>query len=236
MDKKEISSIGQGEDKPATKKVEASQSNEARNRARAKRKKRSRITPQVKLLIAFITAITPITVAWFSFKSSHPEPAPIPIVAPITILSPTPSFTDIPGVPTDMPAATTLPPLTFTPNITVLPTGAVTIEPSSVPKLIVLLVANKTSGKAPLKVKFDARESYLTDYGGQTYVCHNGACYYTWKVYSGGQQTGKSVTDSGGTFDYTFGKQGTYMVTVWICRGKDGVDCGGSGAQIIVTK
>jgi hypothetical protein len=104
------------------------------------------------------------------------------------------------------------------------------------PKLIVLLQANKTSGRRPLAVKVDARESYLTDFDGQTYVCRNGACYYTWKVYSNGQQVGKSVTDSGGTFDYTFGKQGTYMITVWICRGRDGVDCGGSGVQIIVTK
>jgi len=104
------------------------------------------------------------------------------------------------------------------------------------PKLIVLLQANKTSGRRPLTVKLDARESYLTDYDGQTYVCRNGACYYTWKVYSNGQPMGKSVTDSGGTFDYTFGKEGTYMITVWICRGRDGADCGGSGTQIIVTR
>ena len=39
----------------------------------------------------------------------------------------------------------------------------------------------------------------MTEYGGQTYVCRNGACYYTWKVYENGQQIGNSVKNSGGT-------------------------------------
>jgi hypothetical protein len=250
MEKEEISSSGQGIDKPDIKPVEGSQNNGAQNKSRVKsdtkpRKRKANSRKKLELAawstiaqigVAIIGLIGTITVAWFSYKSSHPEPAPTQTLAPAALLSPTSLFTAIPVVLTNTPSPAVLPSLTFTLNATFSPTETATTEPSSAPKLMALLVANKTSGKAPLKVKFDARESYLTEYGGQTFVCRNGACYYTWKVYSGGQQLGKSATDSGGTFDYTFGKQGTYMVTVWICRGRDGVDCGGSGAQIIVTK
>jgi hypothetical protein len=117
---------------------------------------------------------------------------------------------------------------------TAAPSETITASPK--PALIVILEASRTSGRAPLTVKLDARASYLTDYGGQTYVCRNGACYYTWKVYENGQQIGRSVTNSGGTFDYRFGRRGNYVITVWVCRGRDRVDCGGSGAQIIVTR
>jgi len=206
------------------------------NGRRTKRRRRLTLSERVAIIGAAATVIVALLgfqplINWLNSRIPPTSPATISILSATPFTTHTQAF-----LPTETSMPVVLPSLTFTPNITVPPTDTATIEPSSVPKLIVLLVANKTSGKAPLKVKFDARESYLTDYGGQTYVCRNGACYYTWKVYSGGRQMGKSVTDSGGTFDYAFGRQGTYMVTVWICRGKDRVDCGGSGAQIIVTK
>jgi hypothetical protein len=223
MDKEENSSNGQGKIPPDPK-------NEipAKSPVKTKRRKKRTFTTEFKLLIALITAITPIAVAYLGYKTTHPDPTAIPVSTPTATPLPIQVFTDMP-LPTGLPSWTSTP---TTP--TTIPTGTVTLVPR--PKLIVRLEVNQTSGRRPLTVKLDARQSYLTDYDGQTYVCRNGACYYTWKVYAGGQQIGKSITDSGGTFDYTFGKQGTYMVTVWVCRGRDGVDCNGSGAQIVVTK
>jgi hypothetical protein len=188
------------------------------------------ITAAIITAIAAIIVALPTLLPFISSKLSTPPPT----LAPIATLSPTPFITSTSIIPTDTQSPTILPSFTSALTATAVSSETMTLIPQ--PKLIVLLEVDKTSGRKPLTVKLDARASYLTDSDGQTYVCRNGACYYTWKVYSGGQQLGKSVTDSGGTFDYTFGKQGTYMITVWICRGKDGADCGGSGAQIVVTK
>jgi hypothetical protein len=248
MDKEEISSNGQGEIKTGIKPAEGSRNNGAQNRPRVKsdtKPRKRKATSKNKLEpaawstiaqigVAIIGLIGTITVAWFSFKSNHPEPAPILILTSTTMPSSTPFFADTSIGLTDRPSPTILPSFTSTTPTTAVPSETITLMPQ--PKLIVRLEIDRTSGKKPLTVKLDARESYLTDYDGQIYICRNGACYYTWKVYSNGQQIGKSVTDSGGKFDYTFGKQGTYTITVWICRGRDGVDCDGSGTQIIVTK
>jgi hypothetical protein len=109
------------------------------------------------------------------------------------------------------------------------------VTPMPRPILFVVLTATKTSGRATLRVKFDARDTYLTDYDGKRYVCRDGACYYSWKVYLDNEQIGRAVNNSGGTFDYSFTRRGIYRVTVWICRGRDGIDCNGSGIQITVT-
>ena len=85
-----------------------------------------------------------------------------------------------------------------------------------------------------IRVKLDARDSYLREPNGTQFPCRGGTCNYTWKVYANGRQVGKAVNDSGGTFEYSFGKKGVYMVTVYICRGQDRIDCGGSGSQIVV--
>jgi|SRR6185295_10597797 len=238
MDKEGNSLNGQGKSKTAVKPAEVSQENEDKSgtqtKLNTKSKKKSKIKPEllITLITALITAITSIVVALISSQSS--KPGPTPTLTSTTMPSPTYFFTDLPVIFTDMPPSTIVPSLTNAIPVATVPSETITLIPQ--PKLIAILEANKTSGRKPLTVKLDARGSYLNDYDGQTYVCRNGACYYTWKVYVGGQQFGKSVTDSGGTFDYTFGKQGTYMITVWICRGRDGVDCNGSGAQIIVTK
>jgi hypothetical protein len=242
MDKEENSYTGPGKRQPAPKPGETSQESKTQREAQAKSptkpraKRKRKVKPEVliTLITALITAITTIVVAWINAPKDKPAPTPTFTATPTSVA--TQIFTNIPVSFTDMPLPTGLPSWTNTPLVFPTTTSAETVTLLPRPKLIVKLEVNQTSGRKPLTVKLDARQSYLTDYGGQTYVCHNGACYYTWKVYSGGQQVGRSVTDSGGTFDYTFGKQGTYMVTVWVCRGRDGVDCASSGAQIIVTK
>lgn len=248
MDKEEISSTGKGESKTGIKPAERSRNNGAQNRARVKSdtkpRKRKAISKNIlepaawstiaQIGVAIIGLIGTITVAWFGYRSNHPESTPIVILTSTTMPSSAPYLADLSIGPTGTPSPTILPSLTSTTPATVVPSETITLMPQ--PKLIVRLEVDRTSGKKPLTVKLDARESYLTDYDGKMYICRDGACYYTWKVYSNGQQIGKSVTDSGGKFDYTFGKQGTYTITVWICRGRDGVDCDGSGTQIIVTK
>jgi hypothetical protein len=238
MNREETSSSRQDEPIPAPSIGPISDNTGTQSRTRPRRRRRRTMTTQFKLFLGFITAIAPIVVAWLGYQATLPKPTPVPVhtLAPASSL--TPPFTEMPATFAEMPSATFDP--TFTPfpsstntlTVTAVPTETITLVPQ--PKLIVLLQANKTSGKAPLAVKLDARESYLTDYDGQRYVCRNGTCHYTWKVYTNGQQIGKSATGSGGTFDYRFTKKGIFTVTVWICRGQDEHDCGGSGIQILV--
>ena len=238
MNREETSSSQQGERMPEPTTGPTSDHTGTQSRTRPRRRRRRTMTTEFKLFLGFITAITPIVVAWLSYQATLPKPTPIPVETLAPPSTSTPLFTELPATFTEMPFATSDPTITLFPSstktmtATAVPTETITLLPQ--PKLIVLLQANKTSGKAPLAVKLDARESYLTDYDGQRYVCRNGTCHYTWKVYANGQQIGKSTTGSGGTFDYRFGKKGNYTVTVWICRGQDERDCGGSGIQIIV--
>jgi hypothetical protein len=237
MEKEKLSSNGQGDDKQGNKPAQGAQNNGAKSGTPAKSKiktrqrKKKEIKPEV--WVAIISAIATIIGALIGYKSNHPEPTPTPIPTSTIMPSSTPFFTTTSIVFTDTPSPTILPSLTSTISTTVVPPETMTLMPQ--PKLIVLLTANKSSGHAPLKVKIDARESYLTAYDGQKYVCRNGPCNYIWKVYFNEQQVGKSENNSGGTFDYTFGKRGTYKVTVWVCRGRDKVDCGGGGIQITAT-
>jgi len=250
MSKEEGSSGKQNDIQADPAPMEPSRSNGTHNKARAKsdtkprkRKANSKKTVDpaawstiTQIGVAVIGLIGTIAVAWFGYKASLPAPTQIPIPTLTLTLSPTPLFTDTPLILTERlsPTLTPFPSLisTVPATATVVPSETMTLLPQ--PKLIVLLQANKSSGRAPLSVKLDARETYLTDYGGQRFVCRNGTCHYTWKVYANGQQIGKSETGSGGMFDYRFGKKGIYTVTVWICRGQDQLDCGGNGIQILV--
>ena len=165
--------------------------------------------------------------------------ATIVTLVPTFTLSATSSFTTTPIGFTETPSLTITPSETISPTLTstftatASPTETLTLTPK--PKLIVVLTASKNSGKKPLRVKFDARDSYLTELNGERYVCRDGACTYVWRVYYFGQPVGKAVNDSEGTFDYNFTKKGTYAVTVWICRGSDQMDCNGRGVQVIVS-
>ena len=243
MDREGNSSTSQVENILGTGAVEASPNSDPQSRittnpsAGTNERKMREIKPEV--WIAIITSITGIMIALFSFPPFialfQKEETPVAVETSMTLFftsTPASLFMDTPGV-TFTETASLTPSPTNTTAATAIPSETVTLPPQ--PILIVRLVANKTSGKAPLAVKLDARASYMTELDGQTYVCRNGPCFYTWKVYSNGQQIGKSVTGSGGTFDYRFGKKGIYTITVWVCRGRDGVDCGGSGVQIVVS-
>jgi hypothetical protein len=154
--------------------------------------------------------------------------------------TPTPTETLI-LLPTDTSTPLILPAITntsdfssFTPSATeIISTLSVVTETPSLPiGMHVRLYADKTTGKAPLTIKLDARDSFLRAPGGEIYGCRGGACTYTWEVYTGGQRIGKPVNNSTGTFQYTFGKKGLYFITVVACRGAGSSDCNGSGVQI----
>lgn len=157
--------------------------------------------------------------------------------------------------PTATPTATVSTPLTDTPISVVLPvvtntlpvstdtlaaieptlTLTIATETPSLPiGMHVRLYADRTSGKALLEVRLDARDSFLRAPGGEIYGCKSGACNYTWQVYAGGQRVGKPEENSTGTFRYRFGRKGSYVITVWVCRGGGSSDCNGSGAQFEV--
>ena len=202
------------------------------------RKKKSNWDPAAwstitQIVVAFLGLIGTIAGAYFGYLATRPDTTPVSVLTATVLPSQTPQFTDVPVTATEL-SPTPTPSLSPTDTDTpIILSETATLLPQ--PRLIVVLEASKTSGKAPVAIKLDARASYMTDFTGQTYICRNGPCYYTWKIYQNGQQIGKSVTGTGGTFDYRFGKKGTYTVTVWVCRGRDGVDCGGSGVQIVVT-
>jgi len=163
------------------------------------------------------------------------QPSPIPAFIPTSFS--TPIITDIfPSSLTSTPTSTATNTPTFTPTDT--PTATLTEAPTSTPGnvMVVILTASRNTGRPSLTVKFDARESYLREPSGKHLSCRGGPCFYTWRVFSGGSQIGGSDNNSSGTFDYNFSKNGSYRVTVWICRGKDRIDCEGSGVQIEVTR
>jgi len=196
------------------------------------------VEPQVSiaLITATATIITTIIVGLFNFPPFIAWLQPTPTPTFTLTASPTLFISDTPTVSiTDTLIPIITPSITGTPTISVTPTDIpATVTPGA--KMEVYLYADKTSGKKPLRIKFDARDSYLREPNGTRFPCRGGPCDYTWKVYSNGTQLGKSVTDAGGTFEYSFGERGIYLVTVYICRGRDKFDCGGAGVQIEVTR
>ena len=97
----------------------------------------------------------------------------------------------------------------------------------------VQLVADITSGKAPLNVHFDARNSFFRDAQGDIFNC--GVCNYTWYVYNSDFTViNDPKRSSNGTFSFKFGK-GDYRVVVKVCRGQGETDCA-YGAEEISAK
>lgn len=189
---------------------------------------------KVAIIGAAAAIIAAIIAGLLPFLITRSQATPAPTIAPIS--SPTPFVTT-----TLMPSfintltPVVLPSLTDTPSIVIVPTD--TLEPSTPsPRLFVNLVADKTSGKPSLAVKFNARSSYLLTPDGIQHPCQNGPCHYTWKVYSNGQQSGKSVTDSGFSFDHTFSEKGSYFVTVQVCWGQERLYCADDGTSIEVAR
>jgi hypothetical protein len=192
------------------------------------------IEPQI--LVALIGTLGTFAIALLSFP---------PLIARLQP-NPTPTFTStattffITDTPTATQTSTSTPTLFPSPTVTDTPTSSVTpsvtMEPSQTIDVFVVLVANRNTGRPPLNIRLDARDSYLLEPDGTRLSCRGGPCFYTWIVYSGGQQIGRSEDNSSGTFEYIFGQKGTYTVTVLVCRGRERNDCAGSGAQIIVSK
>ena len=187
------------------------------------------------VLVALIGAISAIIIALINSEriiGFLAGPTATPIVTPSPIMSATAT-----------PASLTINlPSTNTIETTVIPTLTATmiesLSPTETPSLFigmhVRLYADRTTGRAPLRVRLDARDSFLRAPGGEIYGCKSGACVYTWEVYSGGQRIGKAAENSSGTFQYTFGKRGLYFITVVVCRGGGSSDCNGSGTQFDV--
>ena len=248
MDKEEIPSSKQDESKVSVRSNGKASGNVAlggtlaKKEVKTKRRKKRNFWKEVRLTIkeirpevwvAIIGAITTIIVALINSQA---------IIGWVFKPTQTPTFT-----PTATVTITNTPTLTFTttstltasPTVTDMPTASVTpsvtIEPSKTINVFVVLVANRNTGRPPLNIRLDARDSYLLEPNGTRLSCRGGPCRYTWVVYSGGQQIAKSDDDSSGTFEYTFGKKGTYTVTVFVCRGRDRIDCAGSGTQIVVS-
>ena len=221
-------------DKPASSKIKSTPRDRPKvifsNRS-AKKIAAMRLEFRIAIWVAIIGATATITAALIPIVNAMLQNSPIPTLVLTSTVSPMPSVTDtLTVLPTYIPSLTVSPTLTNT--ITVAPSDTPTITPK--PNLIVLVAYDRSAGRPPLKVNFDARDSYLIDSDGQQLRCRSGACYYTWKVILNGRQLDDPATDTSGRFQYVFGKRGTFLVTVWICRGKDRVDCGGDGIYIVV--
>lgn len=184
------------------------------------------------VLVALIGAISAIIIALINSERIAGwlfGPTSTPIVTP----SPVPGSTDTsPSMTTTLSSTNTMESTiipAYTETIVALPT--LTETPSLFIGMHVRVYADRTSGKTPLRVKLDARDSFLRAPGGEIYGCRGGACIYTWEVYSGGQRIGKPAENSSGTFQYSFNKKGLYFITVVVCRGNESSDCNGGGVQ-----
>jgi hypothetical protein len=202
-------------------------------RSRSQGSNKKGVDPTV--LVALIGAISAILIAlvnsekivgWFIPSTSTPVVETSPIssatntTASLTVTLPGTNTVETTVIPTLTSTMTASPSLTETPSLFI--------------GMHVRLYADRTTGKAPLRVRLDARDSFLRAPGGVIYGCKSGACVYTWEVYSGGQRIGKPAENSSGTFQYTFRKRGLYFITVVVCRGGGSADCNGSGAQFDV--
>ncbi len=140
------------------------------------------------------------------------------------------------------------PTVSFTPTILPSVTHNMTLTPPPVPnsetpftvspsptaplnKMIIVLHANMTSGKAPLSVNFNASDSFMELADGSTWACSQAhLCTYTWTVNRANKQVGKPVKGSG-KFSYTFSVKGTYFITAYVCRG---AICNAGGITVVI--
>lgn len=110
-----------------------------------------------------------------------------------------------------------------------------TIEPitpeAKIDRMTVVLRSTDDDGKAPMNVKFDARDSFVTFTNGETSACGlNRYCSYNFEVYCGGNCVART-SNNDGLFSYNFGAKGIYFVSVYVCRGQT---CSDDGVTITV--
>jgi hypothetical protein len=213
-------------------------------RRRAKSKKGISTMVWIAIIGSITTIITTIAVALFNFPPFiaffNPDPTLTPTAAMYTptiesLVSPTvtlPTSTEVFPTSTETlsPTATEISPTVpeAHPTVTITPTATLFIG------MDVQLTVDRTSGGAPLTVRFDARGSFLRALDGTIYRCQSGACNFTWFVYKGNNQLNEPKRSSDGTLIYTFSKRGDYRVAVKVCRGQGESDCASDGDEIIV--
>lgn len=196
-------------------------------------------SPGVQIWLAIISGLVAIILALLAFppfqRLFEPKPTPTPIstIEPTFTASITGTSTST-AEPTPTETHTPIPTETFT---LAPPTETATNMFTSTPMLPsgiqVILRANQTNGNAPLRVRLDARESYLRNETGSILPC--GPCNYTWQIRQGANIIfGPERTQ--GTLEFTFVAKGSYFVSVFVCRSSSTTNCGSSGTPIEVKK
>jgi len=115
--------------------------------------------------------------------------------------------------------------LTASPTFTLTPTleNTATASPSPEPEIATMTVVLQSTvdeGKAPLRVTFDARTSYVKFADGSMAACENNRfCSYVFAIYRDGNLVEK-INNNNGTLSYTFSAKGKYWATVYVCRGE----------------
>jgi len=136
---------------------------------------------------------------------------------------------------TEMPP-TASPTFTHTPTSTLTPTleNTVTASPSLAPvidTMTVVLQSSVDEGRAPLKVTFDARSSYVKFSTGSLVPCgNNHFCSYIFAIYRDSKFLEK-ISNNNGMLYYTLNGKGQYFVTVYVCRG---IACNDDGLTVNV--
>ena len=122
------------------------------------------------------------------------------------------------------------PTFTLTPTLENTATASPSPEPE-IAQMAAILQSTIDNGKAPLKVNFDARSSYVKFTDGSMAACGNNRfCSYVFAIYRDGNLVEK-ISNNNGLLSYTFGAKGKYWVTVYVCRGES---CEDDGVEIAV--
>lgn len=91
--------------------------------------------------------------------------------------------------------------------------------PENAEKMDTILRASLLEGKAPLKVNFDARASFVQFLDGSVDECGNSQfCSFTFTIIPD-SQPGETIHLNEGRLAYTFSRKGEYIVAVYVCRG-----------------
>lgn len=170
------------------------------------------ITGILTLVGLIVTALlAPIALEYFRHAINT---VPTPIEENTAIFTPLPS---------ESPAATLAFPSTpsmtetFTPPPTDIPTTTIKFESET---MTVMLNSSTNSGKIPLQVNFNAKDSFVTFTNGTTSSCVNNpnACTFTWTISREGKVIYGPEQGNAG-FSFNFQKRGNHTVVVYICRG-----------------
>ncbi|MCC6297739.1 MAG: hypothetical protein IT314_00460 [Anaerolineales bacterium] len=183
-------------------------------------------------IIGLIGTLAGLLLNFGPFVNRFNTPIP-PTTASIPTLMPTVSFTPEPTSILTLivtPTETLTPTATFTPT---LPPEALTPTSSLPIGMQVKVTSNPPGGKAPLTVKFDARDSFVRAPDGTLFECRKGGCSYIWYVYKNGEQF-RDPQKTNGTLELRLEKHGNYFVSVYICHGADAPTCGSGGTVVIV--